>query len=94
MAAPNTIFRNSKPTLPAVSVALFSLCVNALDAAAAQFSHLLCALTGELFKVLPSILLASLQAFESYALDHAGFVAIFHGLVAAWPLIHFVIQAV
>jgi hypothetical protein len=94
MAAPNTIFRNSKSTLPAVSFALLSLCVNALDAAAAQFSHLLCALSGEFFKVLPSILLAALRAFETYALDHAGFLAIFHGLVAAWPLLQFVFRAV
>jgi hypothetical protein len=94
MAAPNTIFQNSKSTLPALSgFAILSLCVNALDAAAAQFSHILCALTGELFKVLPSIMLAGLQAFETYVLDHAQFLAICHMLICAWPLLHFVLRA-
>ncbi len=95
MAAPNTIFRNSESTLPAVSgFALLELCVNPLDAAAAQCSHLLCALTGELFKVLPSIMFAGLQVLETYALDHAQFLAICHTVVCAWPLLHFVFRAV
>ena len=94
MATRNTIFQSSKSISPALSgFAILSLCVNALDAAAAQFSHLLCALTGELFKVLPSIMLAGLQAFETYALDHAQFLAICHTLVCAWPLLHFVFRA-
>jgi hypothetical protein len=59
MATPNTTFQSSKSKLPAVSgFAILSICVNALDAAEAQFSHLLGALSGELFKVLPSIILA------------------------------------
>jgi hypothetical protein len=94
MATRTTIFQSSKSTLPAVSgFALFSLCVNTLDAAAAQLSHLLCALTGELFKVLPSIILAGLHAFETYALDHAQFLACCHMLVCAWPLLHLVFRA-
>jgi hypothetical protein len=94
MATRNTIFQSSKSISPALSgFALLSLCVNALDAAAAQLSHLLCALTGELFKVLPSIMLAGLQAFVTYALDHAQFLAICHTLVCAWPLLHFVFGA-
>ena len=94
MAAPNTIFQNSKSTLPALSgFAILSLCVNALEAASAQLSHLLCALTGEVFKVLPSIILAGLQAFEMYVLDHAQFLAICHMLICAWPLLHFVFRA-
>lgn len=91
MATPNTNFQSLKSISPALSgFAILSLCVNALDAAAAQFSHLLCALTGELFKVLPSIMLAGLQAFETYALDHAQLLAICHVLVCAWPMLHFV----
>jgi hypothetical protein len=94
MATQNTIFRSSKSALPCFAgFAVLSLCVNALDAAAAQFSHVLCALTGELFKILPSIMLAALQAFETYALDHAQFLAICHMFVCAWPLFHFVFRA-
>jgi hypothetical protein len=92
MATQDTIFRSSKSALPCFTgFALLSLCVNALDAAA-QFSHLSCALAGELFEVLPSIMLAGLQAFETYALDHAQFLAICHMLVCAWPLLHFVFR--
>src|SRR5450432_1959022 len=62
MATQTTIFRSYKSALPCFAgFAILSLCVNALDAAAAQFSHVLCALTGELFKILPSIMLAALQ---------------------------------
>jgi hypothetical protein len=94
MDTQNTIFQSSKSISPALSgFAILSPCVNALDAAAAQFSHVLCALTGELLKVLPSIMLAVLQAFETCALDHAQFVAICHTLVCAWPLLHFVFRA-
>lgn len=94
MATQDTIFRSSKSALPCfVGFALLSLCVNALDAAAAQFSHLLCALTSEVFKVLPSITLAAFQAFATCALDHAQFLAICHKLLSAWPLIHFVFRA-
>jgi hypothetical protein len=94
MATPSTVFQSPKSLTPAISgFALVSLCLNALDAAAAQITHLLCALTGELFKFLPSIMLAGLQAFETYALDHAQFLAICHTLVCAWPLLHFVICA-
>ena len=94
MATRNTVFLNSKSIPPALSgFAILSLCVNALDAAAAQFSHLLCALTGEVFKVLPSIMLAALQALETCALDHAQFLVICHILVSTWPLIHLVFRA-
>lgn len=88
----NTIFQGSKSISPALSgFAILTLCVNALDAGAAQFSHVLCALTGELFDVLPSIMLAGLLASEAYALDHAQFLAICHTL--AWPLLQAVFHA-
>ncbi len=94
MATRNALFQSFRSIDPAISgFALVSLCVNALDAVAAQFTHLLCALTGELFKVLPSITLAGLQAFETYALDHAQFLAICHTVLCAWPLLHFVFRA-
>lgn len=94
MTAPDTIFRSSKSALPRFAgFALLSVCVNALDAAAAQFSHLLCALTGEVFKVLPSIMLAAFQAFETCALDHARVLAFCHMLISAWPLLHFMFRA-
>ena len=94
MATQNTIFQFSKSISPALSgFAILSLCVNALDTAAAQFSHLSCALTSVLFKVLPSIILAGLQWSETYTLDHARFLSICHTLVCAWPLLHLVFRA-
>jgi hypothetical protein len=95
MAMLNTISQSNKATLPALSgFALLFLCVNPLDEAAAQFSHLLCALTGELFKFVPSIILAVFQAFETYALDHAQLFQCLQTLVSSWPLLHFVSRAV
>lgn len=94
MGTRNTIFQGSKSISPALSgFAILSLCVNALDAGAAQFSHVLCALTGEFFEGLPSIMLAGLQSFAAYALDHAQFLAICHTLVCAWPLLQAVFHA-
>lgn len=94
MATRNTNFQGPKSISSAFSgFAILSLCVNALDLAAAQFSHLSCALAGELFEVLPSIMLAGLQALETYALAHAQFLAICHMLVCAWPLANFVFRA-
>jgi hypothetical protein len=94
MATQNTNLQSSKSISPALSgFAILSLCLNALDAAAAQFGHVLCTLSGELFKVLPSIMLAGLQAFETYALDHAQFLAICHTLICAWPLLQAVFRA-
>ena len=94
MATQNTIFQSSKLTLPAVpGFVILALCVNALDSAVAQFGHLSCALIGEIFKVLPSIMLAGLQAFETYALDHPQFLAICRMFVCAWPLLRFVFRA-
>jgi hypothetical protein len=94
MATRNTNFQRPKSISPALSgFAILSLGVSALDAAAAQLSHVLFALTGELFKVLPSVMLAGLQAFETFVLDYAQFLAMCHALVCAWPLLHFVFRA-
>ena len=46
------------------------LCADPLDEAAAQFSHLICALTCELLKFAPSIILAGGHALGSYILAH------------------------
>jgi hypothetical protein len=94
MGTQNTTSKSFKATLPAVfGFALPFLWVDSLDRAAAQFSHLLCALTGELFKFLPSIMLAAFQAFETYALDHAQLFACLQTLVFSWPLLHFIFRA-
>ena len=46
------------------------LCADPLDEAAAQFSHLICALACELLKFAPSIILAGCHALGSYILAH------------------------
>lgn len=93
MATRNAIFQSFKSTFPAFfGFGILSFCANAPDAATVQFSHVLCVLSGELFKVLPAIMLAALQAFAAFAVDHAQFLAICHALACAWPLLHFVLQ--
>ena len=46
------------------------LCADPLDVAAAQFSHLICALTSELLKFAPPIVLAGCHGLGSYILAH------------------------
>ena len=57
------IQKTTSPSPKAQATAVFGLvplllCADPLDEAAAQFSHLICALTCELLKFAPSIILA------------------------------------
>ncbi len=66
-----------------------------LDTAADQLRHLLGNTVGDALGVLPSVVLASSQAAEAYALDHHGFLQCFlRMLVSFWPLFLVVVGTV
>jgi hypothetical protein len=66
-----------------------------LDTAAEQLRHLLGNTVGDALGVLPSVVLASSQAAEAYALDHHGFLQGFlRMLVSFWPLFLVVVGTV
>jgi len=59
-----------------------------LDTAADQLRDLLGNTAGDALGVLPSVVLASSQAAQAYALDHHGFLQCFlRMLVSFWPLL-------
>ena len=72
MAIQKTTSQAPKAPVSAVFAALapLLLCADPLEAAVAQFSHLICVLTGELLKFAPSIVLAGCHALGSYILAH------------------------
>jgi hypothetical protein len=66
-----------------------------LDTAADQLRHLLGNTVGDALGVLPSVVLASSQAAQAYALDHHGFLQCFlRMLVSFWPLLLVVVGTV
>jgi hypothetical protein len=90
-----TTQHTSKPTGPALfGLVLVTFLGDAPNESAVSLSHLVCTLAGELFHVLPFILLTVCQALEAYALDHELLVACFHLLVSSWPLLHYIFGAV
>jgi hypothetical protein len=71
MAIQKTTSQSPKAQVTAVfGLVSLLLCAAPLDEAAAQFSHLICALTCELLKFAPSIILAGCHALGSYILAH------------------------
>jgi hypothetical protein len=66
-----------------------------LDTAADQLRHLLGNTAGDSLGVLPSVVLASSQAAQAYALDHHGFLQCFlRMLLLFWPLLLVVVGTV
>jgi len=66
-----------------------------LNTAADQLRHLLGNTVGDALGVLPSVVLASSQAAQAYALDHHGFLQCFlRMLVSFWPLLLVVVGTV
>jgi hypothetical protein len=66
-----------------------------LDTAADQLRHLLGNTAGDALGVLPSVVLASSQAAQAYALDHQGFLQCFlRMLLSFWPLLLVVVGTV
>jgi hypothetical protein len=62
---------------------------DALGEAAAQFGHLICALTCELLQFAPSILLADCEALGSYILAHQHLFLCVEILLSFRQLLHF-----
>ena len=91
MATQNTISQSLKSIVP--GLALLLACANPLDEAGAQFSQLLCALTGELFKFLPCLLTGAVQSLGSYALDHGQFFAYLGNLASGWSMLRVLLGA-
>jgi len=69
------------------------LCADPLEAAAAQFSHLICALTSELLKFAPSIVLAGCHGLGSYILAHQQIFLCVQTLLSSWQLLHCIFGA-
>jgi hypothetical protein len=66
-----------------------------LNTAADQLRHLLGNTVGDALGVLPSVVLASSQAAQAYALDHHGFLQCFlRMLISFWPLLLVVVGTV
>ena len=66
-----------------------------LDTAADQLRRLLGNTAGDALGVLPSVILASSQAAQAYALDHHGFLQCFlRMLLSFWPLLLVVVGTV
>jgi len=70
MAIQKTTSQAPKAQVTAVLALVPLLLCDPLDVAAAQFSHLICALTSELLKFAPSIVLAGCHGLGSYILAH------------------------
>jgi hypothetical protein len=66
---------------------------NPLDEAAAHFCHLICALTGEVFKFAPGIILACCQALGNYILAHQQLLLSVQTLLSFRQLLHFIYGA-
>jgi hypothetical protein len=66
-----------------------------LDRAAAQWTTILGNTAGDALGLLPSVVLASSQAAQAYALDHQGFwQCLLRTLVSFWPLLLIIAGAV
>src|ERR1700686_2094787 len=89
MAIQNTTSRAPKSQRPALLAFVpFPLCGDPLGEAAAHFSHLICALTGELLKFAPSIILAGCQALESCIFAHQLLFLGVQTLLSSWQMLH------
>jgi hypothetical protein len=69
------------------------LCGDPLGEAAAHLSHLICALTGELLKFAPSIILAGGHALGSCIFAHQQLFLCVQTLLSSWQLLHCILGA-
>jgi hypothetical protein len=94
MAIQNTTSRTPKSQrLALLAFVPFLLCGDPLGEAAAHFSYLICALTGELLKFAPSIILAGCQALESCILAHQLLFLGVQTLLSSWQVLQCVFGA-
>ena len=89
-ATQNTLSRSPRATALFAFVPLF-LCTNPLDQVSTHLGHILCVLTAELLRFLPSIVLAACQSFGAYAHDHAQSFGCVETLVSVWPVLRFLV---
>lgn len=66
------------------------LCSDPFGEATVPVSRLICALTGELLKFAPSIVLVGCHALGSYIFAHQQLFLCVHTLLSSWQLLHFV----
>jgi hypothetical protein len=89
MAIQNTISQGPKSPLAALfGLVPLLLCGDPLGEAAASLSHLVCALTGELLKFAPSIILAAAHALEGCFFAHQQLFLCVQTLLSSWQLLH------
>jgi hypothetical protein len=94
MAIQYTTSRRPKSRVTAlIGFGLLLVRGNPIDAAATRLCHLICALTGELFKFAPSIILAGCRALESCFFAHHEFLQCVQSLLPVWQLLHFIFGA-
>ncbi len=88
MATKQTRFRNLKSIGGSALLGLGPfLLFWRLDGAACQVSHIFCAIAREALGVLPSVVLAALQASLAHAFDHFRVLeCLLQMLVSCWPL--------
>lgn len=95
MAIQNTTSRARKAPLTAVfALVPVFLCGDPLGEGAARVGHLICALTGELLKFAPSIVLAGCDALGSYIFAHQQLFLWVQSLLSFWRLLQGIFGAV
>jgi hypothetical protein len=94
MAIQNTTSQALKAPLSAVlGLVPPLLCGDPLGEAAAHFGHLFCALTAELLKFAPSIIVAGAQTLGSYIFAHQQLFLCVQTLLSSWQLLHCILGA-
>jgi hypothetical protein len=94
MAIQNTTSQaRTAPLTTVLALAPLVLCGDPLGEAAAHFGHLICALTVELLKFAPSILMAGCDALGSYILAHQQLFICVQTLLSFRQLMHLVCGA-
>jgi hypothetical protein len=94
MATQNTTSQARKAPLTTLfGLVPLVLCGNPLSEAPAHFSHLICALTVELLKFAPSIVLAGCHALGSYIFAHQQLFLCVQTLLSSWQILHLVCGA-
>jgi hypothetical protein len=89
MAIQNTTSQARKAPLTALfALVPVFLCGDPLGKAAAHVGHLICALTGELLKFAPSLVLAGCDALGSYIFAHQQLFLCVQTLLSSWHLLH------
>jgi len=94
MAIQNTTSQAPKAPLAAIfRLVPLLLCGDPLGEAAAQLGQHICALTAELLKFAPSVVLAGCHILGSYILAHQRLLLCVQTLLSTWRLLHIICGA-